>query len=72
MPYFASFSRHLAHSTDLLRVWATSWSGAVGDGDNDDGDNGDHAVDNVDDDTDDDSYDVDSVEGDVDDYSGEG
>ena len=34
----------------------------MGNGDDDDGDNGDHAVDNVDDDTDDDSYDVDSVE----------
>ena len=50
---------------------ATTWSGAVGDGYDDDGYNGNNAVDNVDDDTDDDCYDVDNVEGDVDDYSGE-
>ena len=50
---------------------ATTWCGAVGNGD-DDGDNGDHVVDKVDGDADVDSYVVDNVAGDVDDYSGEG
>ena len=51
---------------------ATTWCGAMGNGDDDDGDNGDHVVDKVDGDADVDSYVVDNVAGDVDDYSGEG
>ena len=51
---------------------ATTWCGAVGNGDDDDRDNGDHVVDKVDGDADVDSYVVDNVAGDVDDYSGEG
>ena len=59
-------------SDRLAEIVATTWCGAVGNGDDDDGDNGDHVVDKVDGDADVDSYVVDNVAGDVDDYSGEG
>ena len=67
VPYFASFPQYLTHSTDLLRLWATSWSG------------GwwwwwrwrHYIVDIDDDDADVDSYVVDNDDGDDDDCSGE-